>query len=92
MPVTVLVPSTLRGDAGDAKALSVDASGTLRAVLDEMGRRWPRLERRVRDEQGALRRYMNVYIDGVDCRVLGGADAPVTADAEVHLLPSVAGG
>ncbi|MFC4537051.1 MoaD/ThiS family protein [Sphaerisporangium dianthi] len=92
MAVTVLVPSTLRGEVGGVKSLSVDTAGTLRTVLDEMGRHWPRLERRVRDEQGALRRYMNVYIDGVDCRSIGGSDAPVPGGAEVHLLPSVAGG
>ncbi|WP_248965126.1 MoaD/ThiS family protein [Sphaerisporangium perillae] len=92
MAVTVLVPSTLRGEVGGVKSLSVDASGTLGIVLDELGRQWPRLERRVRDERGALRRYMNVYIDGVDCRSIGGSDAPVPGDAELHLLPSVAGG
>jgi len=84
MPVTVLVPTVLRADAGDQP--------TLRGVLDELAARWPRLERRVRDERGALRRYINVYVDGVDCRELGGITAPVPDGAEIHIIPSVAGG
>jgi len=89
---TVLVPGVLRGDAGGAARLEIAVGGTLRAVLDEVGARWPRLERRIRDEGGGLRRYVNVYVDGTDCRWAGGLDAPVTARAEIQVLPSVAGG
>ncbi|MEV1146454.1 MoaD/ThiS family protein [Micromonospora sp. NPDC049799] len=90
--VTVLLPGPLRGEAGGASRLTVTAAGTLRAVLDEVAGEWPRLGRRIRDERGELRRYVNVYVDGEDCRHLGGLDTPVPADAEVQVLPSVAGG
>ncbi|MFF5172867.1 MoaD/ThiS family protein [Micromonospora sp. NPDC000089] len=53
---------------------------------------WPRLARRLRDERGELRRYVNLYVDGEDCRHLGGLLAPVADGAEVRVLPSVAGG
>jgi sulfur-carrier protein len=89
---TVLVPSVLRAEAGGAAHLEVEAGGTLRAVFDELGTRWPRLERRIRDESGQLRRYVNVYVDGEDCRRTGGLDTSVGATAEVQVLPSVAGG
>ncbi len=89
---TMLVPGVLRAEAGGASSLEVGAGGTLRAVLDEVGARWTRLERRIRDETGALRRYVNVYVDGEDCRRTGGLDTPVPASAEVQVLPSVAGG
>ncbi|PZG00366.1 MoaD/ThiS family protein [Micromonospora deserti] len=90
--VTLLLPGPLRGEAGGASRLSVDAGGTLRAVLDELAGSWPLLARRIRDERGELRRYVNVYVDGEDCRHLGGLDAPVGDAAEVQVLPSVAGG
>jgi sulfur-carrier protein len=90
--VTVLVPGVLRAEAGGAARLDVGASGTLRAVLDEVGARWPRLERRIRDEQGEVRRYVNVYVDGADCRIGGGQETPVAEGGEVQILPSVAGG
>ncbi|MDO3704275.1 MoaD/ThiS family protein [Micromonospora sp. C28SCA-DRY-2] len=90
--MTVLVPGPLRGEAGGESRLTVAASGTLRAVLDDLAGSWPRLARRIRDERGELRRYVNVYVDGEDCRHLGGLDAPVPETAEVQVLPSVAGG
>jgi sulfur-carrier protein len=89
---TLLVPGVLRADAGGERRLAVAADGTLRGVLDEVGTRWPRLERRIRDETGALRRYVHVSVAGEDCRRTGGLDTPVGASAEVQVLPSVAGG
>ena len=89
---TVLVPGVLRAEAGGSARLEVGDGGTLGAVLDEILERWPRLERRLRDESGALRRYVNIYVDGGDCRRSGGLATPVPADAEIQVLPSVAGG
>ena len=90
--VTVLVPGALRSESDGRGVLEVEASGTLRAVLDELDRSWPRLGRRLRDERGELRRYVNVYVDGADCRGLAGLDSAVGPAAEVQVLPSVAGG
>jgi molybdopterin converting factor small subunit len=90
--ITVLVPGVLRAEAGGESRLSLPAVGTLGAVFDEIDDRWPRLARRIRDEQGELRRYVNVYIDGQDCRDVAGLATPVPDGAEIQVLPSVAGG
>ncbi|MEU4481367.1 ubiquitin-like small modifier protein 1 [Micromonospora sp. NPDC023966] len=90
--VTVLLPGPLRAETGGEGRLTVAATGTLRAVLDELATAWPRLARRIRDERGELRRYVNVYVDGEDCRHVGGLDAAVADGTEVQVLPSVAGG
>jgi molybdopterin converting factor small subunit len=90
--ITVLVPGVLRAEAGGESRLSLPAVGQLGAVLDEINDRWPRLARRIRDEQGELRRYVNVYIDGEDCRDVAGLATPVPDGAEIQVLPSVAGG
>jgi molybdopterin converting factor small subunit len=90
--ITVLVPGALRAEADGAAQLSVQATGTLGAVLDELVDRWPRLGRRICDEQGQLRRYVNVYIDGEECRTVSGLRTPVNDGAEIQVLPSVAGG
>src|SRR5689334_13149373 len=90
--VTVLVPGALRTESGGESRLEVASDGTPRAVLDEVSRRWPRLGRRIRDERGDLRRYVNVYVDGEDCRMLDVQETPVAPGAEVQVLPSVAGG
>ncbi|WP_422770339.1 MoaD/ThiS family protein [Plantactinospora sp. WMMC1484] len=89
---TLLVPAALRAETAGVGRLDVGAAGTLRAVLDEVAIRWPRLARRIRDEQGELRRYVNVYVDGEDCRQTGGLDTAVPERAEIQVIPSVAGG
>jgi sulfur-carrier protein len=90
--ITVLVPGPLRTETGGDARLTVRASGTLGAVFAEIGQRWPRLARRLCDERGELRRYVNVYIDGEECRTVGGLQSPVTDGSEIQVLPSVAGG
>ena len=92
MSVQVVVPSALRSEVDGASRVSVESAGNLRAVLDEVEQRWPRLGRRIRDEQGELRRFVNVYVNGEDCRTLAGQDTAVADGAEVQVIPSVAGG
>ncbi|MEV0841319.1 ubiquitin-like small modifier protein 1 [Actinocatenispora sera] len=94
MTVTVLLPGVLRADAGGSGHLSLDLppDTTLRGALDRLAASYPRLDRRLRDEQGTLRRYVNLYVNGAECRGLAGLDTPVPAGAELHVIPSVAGG
>jgi molybdopterin converting factor small subunit len=81
----------LRELAGGAASLDVDGQ-TLGAVLDVVGSRHPALERRLRDESGVLRRYVNFYVDGEECRRLSGLSTELAPQAEVMIIPSVAGG
>jgi molybdopterin converting factor small subunit len=91
---TIVLPGALRQYSDGRGSVQVDATDDLElaAVLDELDAACPALARRVRDEQGQLRRFVNIYIDGEDARRIGGLSAPVPARAEVLLLPSVAGG
>lgn len=94
MQVTVLIPQVLRASADGAARVRLELAGeiTLGAVLDELGARHPALERRLRDESRALRRYVNFYVDGQECRALKGTATRLDEDAEVRVIPSVAGG
>jgi len=94
MEITVLIPSALRTESGGASRLAVEVADGARlgAVLDALAGTHPRLERRLRDEQGALRRHVNLYVDGAECRRLAGADTVLAAGAELQIIPSVAGG
>ncbi|MEV2275693.1 MoaD/ThiS family protein [Nocardiopsis sp. NPDC049922] len=94
MRVTVHLPGLLRADADGAAhvPVEVDDGARLRGVLDALTRRYPGLDRRIRDDQGSLRRYVNVFVGEDECRGIGGLDAPVQDGADVRLLPSVAGG
>ncbi|MDT3446591.1 MULTISPECIES: MoaD/ThiS family protein [unclassified Pseudofrankia] len=95
MRVTVLLPGVLRQHAGGARQVELDLPGagaTLAAALDVVAARHPALERRLRDERGALRRYVNLFVDGEECRRLTGADTPLRDGAEIQVIPSIAGG
>ena len=94
MRVTVLLPGVLRAKADDQAKLDIEVSepATLGSLLDVLAERYPALERRLRDEQSTLRRYVNFYVDGEECRFSGGADTVLRDATEVQIIPSVAGG
>ena len=89
------MPGVLRELADGLSELVVPVGGEatlLRTILDAAVVTRPQLGSRIRDETGALRRHVNVFVDGQDVRRSGGLDVLVSPDAVVHILPSVAGG
>ena len=91
----VILPGVLRELADGLGEFVIPIGGEavpLRTVLDSAVVTRPRLGARIRDETGALRRHVNVFVDGQDARRNGGLDLLVGPDAVVHILPSVAGG
>ena len=93
MSVQVVLPGVLAALAGGEKHLAVEPKGeTLGDVLDVLAADHPLLGRRIRDETGQVRRFVNVYVDGDDVRFQEGIATPVRDGAEVQVLPSVAGG
>ena len=93
MTVQVVLPGVLADLAGGARHLDVvPAGGTLADLLEALSAGHPLLGRRIRDETGQLRRFVNVYVDGDDVRFEQGLATPVRDGAVVQVLPSVAGG
>jgi len=93
--VRIILPGVLRELADGASELVVPVGGEatlLRTVLDAAVITRPQLGARIRDETGALRRHVNVFVDGQDVRRTGGLDFLVGPNAVVHILPSIAGG
>lgn len=94
MRVRVHLPAALRPLAGERADLALDLidGATLQDLLNRLRDAQPALERRVRDERGQLRRYVNVYVDGVDVRDAAAQATPLHEGSEVLVIPSVAGG
>jgi sulfur-carrier protein len=91
--VQVVLPGVLADLAGGARHLDVETGGgTVSDLLDALAVEHPRLARRIRDETGALRRFVNVYVDGEDVRFEQGVGTEVRDGTVVQVLPSVAGG
>jgi molybdopterin converting factor small subunit len=92
--VEVVLPGVLAVDAEGARSVRVEVADGARLgdVLDALGQRYPRAARRIRDETGALRRHVNVYVGQDDVRVLLGVQTPVPDGGTVVVLPNIAGG
>jgi len=89
--VTVKVPPQLRAATGGESALRAEGA-TVGEVLGALYGAHGELRERIADGDGALRRFVNVFLDGEDVRFLDGLDTAVPDGAELQILPAVAGG
>ena len=93
MIVRVVIPRALAEFADGRSELSVEVDGaTVRDAVAAIGTAYPALARRIVDETGGLRRFVNVYVGTEECRRLGGLDAVVPEGVDVHVIGSIAGG
>ncbi|XVQ15165.1 ubiquitin-like small modifier protein 1 [Spirillospora sp. CA-255316] len=94
MNVTIRLPGALRDIAGARAAIPVEvpASATVGDALDALGRDLPAVGRRVRDERGALRPHVNVFLGATNIRDMAFLATPLSPGAEVYILPAVSGG
>jgi MoaD family protein len=90
MAVSVKIPTQLRQATDGESEAQVDGS-TVGEVLDALYERYSELRSRIA-EDGGLRRFVNVYVDGEDIRFLEGLDTAVEDGDEITILPAVAGG
>ena len=91
MSVTVKIPTQLRTLTDGAS--EVQASGsTIGALIEDLERSHPGIRERIVDETGALRRFVNVYLDDEDIRFLQGIDTELADSCKISIIPAVAGG
>ena len=91
MAVEVRLPTILRPHAGgEAK---VQASGdTVGAIVADLAKQFPGIGSQIVTADGALHKFVNVYVNDDDVRYIGKLDAPVKAGDVISILPAVAGG
>ncbi|HZN88644.1 MAG TPA: ubiquitin-like small modifier protein 1 [Thermoleophilaceae bacterium] len=88
---TVKIPPVLRGSTGGAK--EVEASGAdVGEVLRALAAEHPATESQLFSESGELNRYVNVYLNDEDVRVLEGLETGVAESDTIVILPAMAGG
>jgi MoaD family protein len=90
-PVTIRLSSQLRAWCGGAAALELEAP-SVRSALAELERSHPQLYRSICDETGAVRRHVNLFVNGANVRDGGGIDTALSPGDEVMVLPAVSGG
>lgn len=91
MSIRVRIPTPLRAATDGAAELQLEAPN-VEAVISELETRYPAIRGRLRDESGALRRFVNLYVNGEDVRFKKGLDTSLQAGDELSIIPAVAGG
>ena len=91
MAVTIEIPTAFRRFTDGTPKFDCNAT-TIAEALDILTAQFPGLSRHVRDDQGQIRQFLNVYLNEEDIRFLGGEDCAVKAGDKVLLVPSIAGG
>ena len=97
MHVTVRIPGTLRAYTSGRAEIGVDvnvvvAAATVRDALMELSVMHPDVRDRVMDEQGNVRRHVNVFVGRESIRSMGGLDTPIADGAVLSIYPAVSGG
>jgi sulfur-carrier protein len=91
LPVEVRLPTILRQHAGGLSSVTANG-GTLGEVFEDLVRQFPGLNGRVVTEDGALHKFVNVYVNDDDVRYLDKLGTKLSDDDVVSILPAVAGG
>jgi sulfur-carrier protein len=89
--VEVRIPTVLRAHTENKSV--VEASGaTVRELLSDLSSQFPGLNGQLLAEDGAMHKFINVYVNDDDVRYLQKLDTPVKTGDEITVLPAVAGG
>ena len=91
MGIRVRIPTPLRRFTGGSEEVSVSAAN-IEALVNDLERQYPGIKDRICDEQGKVRRFVNLYVNGDDIRFLSELETPVKDGDEVSIVPAIAGG
>lgn len=91
MTVSVRIPTTLRTLTAGQSEVKLDGT-TVREVFSALDEAHPGFADRLLDDDGNLRRFVNVFVADDDVRFLDGLDTPVPEGETVSIIPAVAGG
>ena len=91
MSVSVRIPTILRTYTGDDSTVSADGA-TLAEVVDSLESQYPGIKARIVDEDGALRRFVNIYVAEEDVRFAEGLATTTPDGTQISIIPAVAGG
>ena len=91
MSVSVRIPTILRTYTNGESEVSADG-GTVAEVLESLDSSYPGIKGRILDDEGAIRRFVNVYVGNDDVRFLEALETSTPEGAQISVIPAVAGG
>ncbi|HLA25095.1 MAG TPA: MoaD/ThiS family protein [bacterium] len=87
----VRIPTPLRALTNDARVVHA-AGATLVEIVDDLERQFPGIRARLVDGDGAVHAFVNIFVNDEDIRFLQGLATPLTDQADVSIIPAMAGG
>jgi sulfur-carrier protein len=87
----VRIPTPLRKLTNNEEVVEINAS-TVGAAIVELQSRYPGIKERLVDDTGAIRRFVNVYVNEEDIRFLQNQETPLRSGDELSIIPAIAGG
>ena len=91
MPVKVRIPTPLRKLTNNEEIVEVNAS-TVGDAIAQLQSRYPGIKERLLDDDGSVRRFVNVYVNEEDIRFLQNQATPLKDGDEISIIPAIAGG
>jgi molybdopterin synthase sulfur carrier subunit len=91
MPVSVRIPTPLRKLTREQELVEAEGT-TVGEILQSLETSFPGLGERILDEQGQVRRFVNVFLNDEDIRFLSQLQTPVNEHDEISIVPAIAGG
>lgn len=91
MAVKVLIPTPLRNLTGNQAEVSVEGN-TVAELIENLGKNYNGLKDRLCDENGKIRRFVNIYLNEEDIRFLQGETTALKTGDQVSIVPAIAGG
>jgi len=88
---SVRIPTPLRKLTNDLEVVSA-AGAIIGELLDNLDKAFPGLRERICDEEGNVRRFVNIFVNDEDIRFLEERATPVKDTDEVSIVPAIAGG
>ena len=89
--VTVLIPTPLQKVTDGKKSVECSA-GNINELIDVLDQSYPGMKKRLCDEEGKIRRFINLYLNQEDIRFLDEANPALKSGDEVSIIMAVAGG
>ena len=89
--IKVRIPTPLRPMTGGKNEVEI-AGNTVAEIIDNLGTAHPGIKERLYDEEGEVRRFINIYVNEEDIRFLTGKETPLKDGDQVSIIPAIAGG
>ncbi len=89
--IKVRIPTPLRPMTGGKNEVEI-AGSSVAEIIENLGAAHPGVKERICDEQGEVRRFINIYVNEEDIRFLTGKETPLKEGDEMSIIPAIAGG